>query len=194
MRSARVVFSWESVQKNPDPLPQPFVAAAMGAIPHLTGGFGHYWTDLVKLVIRLIDRGVYVTVGLYQHNKFANNGKGDTDITYNDKSFEAEHFAHFWGKFATEINQAVTAGFPPDPDFLANPSRRDKLAFDLINEPHAPRPDGTVGITVAKWVDCAKAAIQAVRANPANTNTIFVEGMGYGSPKRDTHLIIDPDD
>src|SRR5829696_1195084 len=58
MRSARVVFSWEAVQKNPDPLPQPFVAAAMGAIPHLTGGFGHYWTDLVKLVIRLIDRGV----------------------------------------------------------------------------------------------------------------------------------------
>jgi aryl-phospho-beta-D-glucosidase BglC (GH1 family) len=190
MRSARVVFSWESVQKNPDPLPRPFVAAAMGAVPFNMGGFGVYWTNLAKLIIRLIDRGVYVTVGPWQYNKDAVNGNGDTDITYNDKFFDKEHFADFWGKFATAINQAVAAGFPPDPEFPADPSRPDKLAFDLINEPHAPRPaDGTVGITVADWVACAQAAIQAIRANPANTNTIFVEGMGYASPTRDTHRV-----
>jgi hypothetical protein len=189
MRSARVVFSWESVQKNPDPLPRPFVAAAMGAVPFNMGGFGVYWTNLAKLVIRLIDRGVYVTVGLWQSNKNANNGKGDTDITYNDKSFDKEHFADFWGKFATAINQAVAAGFPPDLEFPANPNRPGKLAFDLINEPHAPRPaDGTVGITVADWAASAQAAIAAIRANPANTNTIFVEGMGYASVRRDAHL------
>jgi hypothetical protein len=193
MRSARVVVAWESLQKNPDPLPRPFIAAAMGAVPHsTTGGFRDYWTDLVQLVIRLIDRGIYVTVGLYQYNKFANNGSGDTDITYNDNPFDKEHFADFWGKFATAINESVTAGFPPDIEFPANPARRDKLAFDLINEPHAPRPDGTVGIVIANWVDCAKAAIQAIRANATNTNTIFVEGMGYGSPNRDTHRINPP--
>src|SRR6187549_729348 len=84
MTSARVLFSWESVQKNPDPLPRPFVAAAMGAVPFTTGGFADYWTDLAKLVIRLIDRGVHVTVGPWQYNKDANNGNGDTDVTYND--------------------------------------------------------------------------------------------------------------
>ena len=190
MRSARVLVSWESLQKNPDPLPRPFVAAAMGAVPFNVGGFAVYWTDLAKLIIRLIDRGVYVTVGPWQDNKNAVNGAGDTDITYNDKSFDKEHFADFWGKFATAINQIVAAGFPADPAFPANPSRPDKLAFDLINEPHAPRPaDGTVGITVADWVDCAQAAIDAIRGNPANTNTIFVEGMGYGSAKRDAHRV-----
>lgn len=196
LRSARVVFSWESVQKNPDPLPQPFAAAAMGAVPDNVGGFGTYWSNLVRLVIRLIDRGIYVTVVPWQYNKNANSGAGDTDITYNDKSFEAEHFADFWGKFATAINQAVMTGLPPDPEFPAHPGRRDRLAFDLINEPHEPRPtDGTVGITLAKWQTCAQAAIQAIRANPANTNTIFVEGLGYASPNRDTQLLnpADPD-
>ena len=53
----------ESVQKNPDPLPRPFVAAAQSAVPFNMGGFGVYWTNLAKLIIRLIDRGVYVTVG-----------------------------------------------------------------------------------------------------------------------------------
>jgi len=190
MRSARVLFSWESVQQNPDPLPRPFNAALMGAVPFTTGGFGVYWTDLVKLVIRLIDRGIYVTVAPWQYNKDANNGNGDTDITYNDKSFDKEHFADFWGKFSTAINQAVAAGFPPDPEFPANPGRQDKLAFDLINEPHAPpvTPNGTVGITVGNLVAYAQAAIDKIRATPANTNTIFVEGMGYASARRDAHL------
>src|SRR4051794_24162379 len=119
MRSARIVFSWEAVQINPNPLPAPpFAPTVMGDIPtpaskDMTGGYKDYWDDLVKLVIGFINRGVYVTLCLWQYSP----SSGDTDIAYRGQPFEPEHFADFWGKFATAINSSVGAGFPPDPRF-----------------------------------------------------------------------------
>jgi hypothetical protein len=191
MRSARIVFSWEAVQNNPDPLPaSPFAANAMGSIPAATsGGYGDYWTDLVKLVIGFIDRGVYVTICPWQYNP----SSGDTDITYRGRGFELEHFADFWGKLATAINSNVVAGFPPDPKFPPDATRPTKLAFDLINEPHLAVTGGAVGITATRWKACAQLAIDAIRGNSTNTNTIFVEGMSYASAHLDMHHV-DPSD
>jgi hypothetical protein len=185
MRSARIMFSWEAVQKNPDPLPiPPFAPNTMGSIPAaMAGGHKDYWDDLVKLVVRLTDRGVYVTLCPWQYNA----SSGDTDITYRGQGFESEHFADFWGKFATAINNAVAAGFPPDPEFPPDATRPKKLAFDLINEPHEKLGGDVVGITIAKWKTCAQQAIDAIRADPTNINTIFIEGMGYASAHLNVH-------
>ena len=191
MRSARVVFSWEAVQKNPDPLPAPpFVPNVMGDIDPATktGGYKDYWDDLVKLVIGFIDRGVYVTLCPWQYRPPSASTPGDTDITYRGQVFEPEHFADFWGKFATAINNNVAAGFPLDPSakFPTDATRQRKLAFDLINEPHEGG-GGVVGITITKWKTCTQRAIDAIRANPVNANTIFVEGMSYASAHLDKH-------
>ena len=164
----------------------------MGGIPAATtGGYKHYWDDLVKLVIRFIDRGIYVTLCPLQHNPSA----GNTDITYRGNSFEAEHFADFWGKFATAINNSVAGGLPPDPDhpkgFPPDATRPNKLAFDLINEPHVSGGGNDKGITVVKWMACARSAIEAIRNN-SNMNTIFIEGMGYASVHLEPHLIPNP--
>jgi len=162
----------------------------------MAGGYKDYWDDLVKLVIGFIDRGVYVILCPWQYRPPSVGAPGNTDITYRGKSFESEHFADFWGKFSTAINNNVAAGFPPDPTdpkfplpkFPPDATRREKLAFDLINEPHEGG-GGVVGITVAKWKTYAQQAINAIRANPVNTNTIFVEGMGYASAHLDQHHI-----
>jgi aryl-phospho-beta-D-glucosidase BglC (GH1 family) len=182
MRAVRVMICWEAIQDNPNPLPAPPVAAgAMGAIPVATGGRQIYWTDLVQLVIRLIDRGIYVAVCPWQHNPASSN----TDITYRGLGFEPEHFADFWGKFATAINASIAAGFPPDPRFPADAARPDRLAFDLINEPHEAVGGADVGISFAGWQACAQQAINAIRADAGNQNTILVEGMGFASARLD---------
>jgi hypothetical protein len=194
MRSARIVFSWEAVQNNPDPLPAPpFAPNVMGEIDPAakTGGYKEYWDDLVKLVIGFIDRGIYVTICPWQYRPPSpTNPIGDTDITYRGQVFEPEHFADFWGKFATAINKNVAAGFPLDPSgkFPSDATRPRQLAFDLINEPHEGG-GGAVGITIAKWKTCAQRAIDAIRANPVNTNAILVEGMSYASAHLDKHHI-----
>jgi cellulase (glycosyl hydrolase family 5) len=57
-----------------------------------------------------------------------------------------------------------------------------RVAFDLINEPHTHAESGNkpgdIGISLADWFTCAQAAIDAIRAAGA-TNTIFVPGMAY---------------
>jgi hypothetical protein len=72
------------------------------------------------------------------------------------------------GKFATAIN-GVTGN-------------DQRVAFDLINEPHthaeSGNKSGDIGISLADWFTCAQAAISAIRAAGA-TNTIFVAGMAY---------------
>jgi len=167
----------------------------MGEIPAATtGGYKDYWDDLVKLVIRFIDRGIYVTLCPLQHNPSVGDS-GNTDITYRGNSFEAEHFADFWGKFATAINNSVAGGLPPDPGhpggFPPDATRPNKLAFDLINEPHESGGGNDKGITVVEWNRVAQLAIEAIRNN-ANRNTIFVEGMGYASTHLDEHRIPNP--
>jgi aryl-phospho-beta-D-glucosidase BglC (GH1 family) len=169
MRLVRIVFSWEAVQNNTMPMQLP-----LANIPG-TGGYKDYWDDLVGptgIVNRLIDRDVYVVLGMYQHNPQS----GDTDIVYKGESFTAEHFAAFWGEFATAVNNAVTA-LPP------GAARKKQVGFDLINEPHEQNAfvPNDKGITLAKWKDCAQKAIDKIRATPGNTNTIFVPGMGYAS-------------
>ena len=52
-----------------------------------------------------------------------------------------------------------------------------RVAFDLINEPHLPG-NGRVGITLANWFSYAQSAINAIRAAGA-ANTVFVAGMDY---------------
>lgn len=89
MRLVRIVFSWEAVQNNTMPMQLP-----LANIPG-PGGYKGYWDDLVGptgIVNRLIDRDVYVVLGMYQHNPQS----GDTDIVYKGESFTAEHFAAFW--------------------------------------------------------------------------------------------------
>lgn len=60
---------------------------------------------------------------------------------------------------------------------------RDRVGFDLINEPHEKNRPNAVGITINDWFDYAKAAIKAIR-DSGNNNTIFVPGMDYAAASR----------
>jgi endoglucanase len=153
VRSVRLMFTWEAVQ-----------SALNGPIPPPGAGYATYWLDLVSVVSRLLDRGIYVTLCPWQYNAVS----GDTDIVYDERSFTPADFANFWGKLAAAVN-AVT---------------RDerRVAFDLINEPHSHEESGNkpgdIGISITDWFTCAQAAINVIRAIGA-TNTIFVPGMSY---------------
>jgi len=153
IKSVRFLFTWEAVQ-----------SALTGPVPPVEAGYANYWTDLVSIVTRLLARDIYVIVCPWQYNK----ASGDTDIVYDGTSFTPTNFANFWGKFATAID-AVTGN-------------DQRVAFDLINEPHthdeSGKKPGDVGISLADWFACAEAAINAIRAAKA-TNTIFVPGMAY---------------
>ena len=153
VKSVRLMFTWEAVQ-----------SALTGPVPPAEPGYVGYWVDLVSVVTRLLDRGIYVIVCPWQFN----SASEDTDTVYDGRSFTSADFADFWGKFASAIN-GVTGN-------------DQRVAFDLINEPHTHDQSGNklgdIGISLTDWFTCAQAAIDAIRAAGA-PNTIFVPGMAY---------------
>jgi hypothetical protein len=153
VRSVRITFTWEAVQ-----------SVLGGPVPSAAGaGYQNYWADLVDVVQRLLNRGIYVILAPWQYNGASNN----TDIVYDGAPFSPASFADFWGRFAAAVN-GVTGKDP-------------RVAFDLINEPH--EPVGDVGITLVTWFACAQAAITAIRAANA-ANTIFVPGMSFAAASK----------
>lgn len=151
MKSVRLMFTWEAVQST-----------LGGPVPPIEPGYADYWSDLTSVVNRLLLRDIYVILCPWQYNR----NTGDTDIVYKDAAFSAANFADFWGNFATAIN-GVTAN-------------DQRVAFDLINEPHTPRSNGPndFGITLTDWFDVyAPAAVNAIRLK--HQNTIFIPGMNY---------------
>lgn len=155
VESVRLLFTWEAVQST-----------LGGPVPSPAAGYAAYWADFVDVVMRLLARGIYVVVGPWQYNANVT----DTDIVYDSAAFTSADFSDFWGRFASAIN-AATAG-------------DQRVAYDLINEPHLPA-NGGVGITLAHWFSYAQSAITAIRDAGA-TNTIFVPGMDYTSAAKFT--------
>lgn len=153
MASVRLMFTWEAVQ-----------SALGGPVPAAGANYATYWADLTGLVTRFLARGMAVTLAPWQYNP----ASGDTDIVYGGAAFTSANFADFWGKFAVAIN--------------AGTGNDQRVAFDLINEPHTDAESGNkpgdIGISLAGWFSHAQAAITAIRAAGA-TNTIFVPGMAY---------------
>jgi endoglucanase len=148
VESVRLLFTWEAVQ-----------SARGGPVPSRGAGYATYWADLIDVVKRLLARGIYVIVGPWQYNA----NVADTDIVYDSAAFTSAEFSDFWGKFAAAINAATGSD--------------QRVAFDLINEPHLPG-NGRVGITLANWFSYAQFAINDIRAAGA-ANTVFVAGMDY---------------
>jgi Cellulase (glycosyl hydrolase family 5) len=156
MRSIRVTFRWEAVQ--PD---------SLGPIPGTADSLT-YWTNLVGLVTRLIDRGAYVVLAPWQFNI----NSSDTDVVYNSSSFTAAAFSDFWGKFASAMNAAVSSVGKP----VGN------VVYELINEPHerSGKPSD-IGITIDDWFSYARAALTAIRLPGTNNNTVLIPGMNYAA-------------
>jgi hypothetical protein len=150
----RFMFTWEAVQS----------ATLVGMVPASGARFTSYWADFVSVLTRLLARDIYVILAPWQYNA----ASGDTDIVYKDAAFTPAEFADFWGKFAAAVNEAT--------------SNNPRVAFDLINEPHAHEESGgkagDIGIGLTDWFTCAQAAIDAIR-NVGAENTIFVPGMAY---------------
>ena len=159
--SVRLLFTWEAVQSTP-----------LGPVPPPAGaGYASYWADLLDVLSKLLARGIYVTLAPWQYNSNIDNGGGsfgDTDIVYDDGAFSSAQLADFWGKFAAQIN-AATGG-------------SQRVAFELMNEPHEPTRPGEIGITTANWFGYAQAAITSIRAAGA-PNTILVAGMNFADPQ-----------
>jgi endoglucanase len=153
VKSVRLMFTWEAVQP-----------ALGGSVPGTTGGYADYWADLTDVVNRLLARNIYIILAPWQFNP----GTRNTDIVYDGDPFTAADFADFWGKFSAAIN--------------ASTSNDQRVAFDLINEPHTQAEAGGagVGITLPDWFTYAQAAINAIRS-AGGTNTIFIPGMGFDS-------------
>ena len=153
VQSVRLLFTWEAVQSN-----------LGGSVPSAKAGYADYWSDLTNVLTRLLARNIYVILSPWQYN----SASKDTDIVYDDAAFSDADFAAFWGNFAVAINRAV--------------SQEQRVAFDLINEPHTHAESGykpgDIGIGLDDWFACAQAALDSIRAGGA-TNTIFVPGMRY---------------
>lgn len=157
MTSVRLLFTWEAVQSS-----------LGGALPATGDHFDDYWNDLVSALVRLLARNAYVILCPWQYN----SNSADTDIVYRGASFSSADFADFWSKFAVAMNAATGTD--------------QRVAFDLINEPHTLTESGSkagdIGIALVDWFDRARAAIDAIR-NSGATNTIFVPGMAYAAAK-----------
>jgi hypothetical protein len=150
VKSVRFMFTWEAVQST-----------LGGPVPAIGPGYANYWSDLTGTVTRLLARNIYVILCRWQYNSVSKN----TDIVYNDAAFTANDFAKFWSEFARAINRVT--------------SNDQRVAFDLINEPHTPSgTGGDIGISLADWFKYAQDVINAIRAAGA-MNTIFVPGMNY---------------
>lgn len=158
VKSVRLMFTWEAVQKN--------TALVSGPVPPTEPGYANYWHGLTDVLKRLLARDIYVILSPWQYNADSD----DTDIVYNNATFTPDQFADFWGKFAAAIKLAT--------------GDDQRAAFDLINEPHTHAESGNkagdIGIEQVKWFTCAQVAIDAIR-NAGVTNTIFVPGMGLYS-------------
>src|SRR2546423_6571331 len=154
VKSVRFLFTWEAVQST-----------LGGPVPP-GGVYADYWVDFTGVITRLLARNIYVILCPWQHNSAAAN----TDIVYDNAAFTGPQFADFWGKFATAIN-ALT-------------SNDQRVAFDLINEPHthaeAGNRSGDIGITLVDWFSLAQLAIDAIRGTGAS-NTIFIPGMAFAA-------------
>ncbi|TFV44381.1 cellulase family glycosylhydrolase [Blastococcus sp. TF02A_35] len=156
MTSVRVMFTWEAVQ-----------AAANGPVPAPGANYANYWTDLVGVVTRCLARGMVVVLAPWQYNPASKN----TDITYQGQPIQPAMFADFWAKLATAVNAAT--------------GNDQRVAFDLINEPHTDEESslpGDIGISLDGWFTCAQAAITAIRS-AGNANTVLVPGMTWTSAK-----------
>lgn len=151
--SVRLMFTWEAVQST-----------LGGLVPAPGANYATYWADLTGVLTRLLARGMVVTLAPWQYNPQS----GDTDVVYAGNPFSPADFADFWGKFATAVNAAT--------------KNDQRVAFDLINEPHTHAESGNRpgdgGISLTDWFTRAQAAITAIGATGA-TNTIFVPGMAY---------------
>jgi hypothetical protein len=153
MTSARLMFTWEAAQST-----------LGGPVPAPGANYAAYWADLTGLVTRFLARGMAVTLAPWQYNA----ASGDTDVVYGGAAFTPTDFADFWAKFAVAVNAAT--------------GNDQRVAFDLMNEPHTHAESGDkpgdVGISLTGWFDSAQAAITAIRAAGA-ANVIFVPGMAY---------------
>ena len=153
MASVRLMFTWEAVQST-----------LGGPVPAPGANYATYWADLTGLVTRFLARDMAVTLAPWQYN----DASGDTDVVYGGAAFSSVNFADFWGKLAPAVNAAT--------------GNDQRVAFDLMNEPHTHAESGNkpgdVGISLAGWFSHAQAAITAIRAAGA-ANTVFVPGMAY---------------
>jgi len=112
------MFTWDAVQSE-----------LQGAVPSTeSSDYINYWTDLTGVVTRLLARNIYVILCPWQYNASSN----DTDIVYQGESFSATDFAEFWAKFSSAVN--VITGDD------------QRVAFDLINEPHTHEESGEVPV------------------------------------------------
>jgi endoglucanase len=147
VRSVRLLFSWEAVQVDP-----------MGAIK----SFPSYWTDLTNVLNELLARNIYVTLAPWQQDVKSATNPSDTGIKYRGLPITEPVFADFWSKFSRAVS--------------AETGNDQRVAFELINEPHAP------DVTLDEWFTLAQVAIDAIRAAPGSVrNTILVPGMNYDS-------------
>ncbi|RBY97941.1 hypothetical protein DQ237_03335 [Blastococcus sp. TF02-8] len=154
MTSVRVMFTWEAVQ-----------ATAGGPVPPPGANYANYWTDLMGVVTRCRARGMVVVLAPWQYNP----ASGNTDIVYQGQAIAPATFADFWARFATAVNAAT--------------GNDERVAYDLINEPHTDQESGLpgdIGISLDDWFTCAQAAITAIRT-AGHVNTILVPGMTWTS-------------
>ncbi|WP_405064954.1 glycoside hydrolase family 5 protein [Kribbella sp. NBC_01510] len=160
MGSVRLMFSWEAVQST-----------LGGPVPAPGANYAVYWADLIDVLIRLLARGLMVTLAPWQYNSIS----GDTDIVYANAPISPPSFADFWRSFAAAVNTVT--------------GNDQRVAFDLINEPHTHEESGNkpgdLGISLPQWFLCAQAAITEIRKPaPIYTNTIFVPGVGYAAASK----------
>ena len=124
--SVRLMSTWEAVQST-----------LGGLVPAPGANYATYWADLTGVLTRLLARGMVVTLAPWQYNPQS----GDTDVVYAGNPFSPADFADFWGKFATAVNAAT--------------KNDQRVAFDLINEPHTHAESGNrpgdVGISLTDW-------------------------------------------
>ena len=150
----RLLFSWEAMQKD-----------LLGPLSN-TGANGYltYYQHLKATIDYLLSKGVFILLEMFQQdpNAAANFGSTAYDTapcykgTYiGSGAVTSAAFGDLWGKMAQLF------------------SYDQRIAFGLINEPHA------VGsFTTSVWFAAAQAAITAVRAAGIN-NWIWVPGMQW---------------
>ena len=152
MTSVRLMFTWEAVQSTlGGPVPAP------GA-------------ELRHLLVRPHERGhpaARARDGRHARALAVQPGLRNHRHRLPGQAITAAGFADFWGKFASAVTTAT-----------ANDQR---VAFDLINEPHTDQESGLagdLGISLDDWFTCAQAAITSIRAAGV-TNTVLVPGMTW---------------
>ena len=138
VKSVRFMFTWEAVQP-----------ALGGSVPVTTGGYADYWAQSHRRHKSPAD-----PKHLRHPRSLAIRSLHEATCTSRTHGapFTSADFADFWGRFSAAIN--------------ASTGSDQRVAFDLINEPHTQAEAGGagVGITLPDWFTCAQAAINAIRA------------------------------